>query len=232
MLVEICANSVQSAINAAKGGAKRIELCQNLNEDGTTPSFGDIAFCAEHLPLKTMVLLRPRPGNFLYSESEYEVLKKDLEICRKLAVEGIVTGFLAENGNIDIRRTAEIVELAKPLEVTFHRAFDSCRNWREALEQIIDCGCKRLLTSGQHPTAAEGIEILAEIKQQAGNRIKVMAGSGINYKNAVSIVKATGVDEIHASCKLEKDGFMQSDTDLVRRLVVNVNDKLNDNWDF
>ena len=132
--VEICANSVQSAINAEKGGADRIELCQNLNEGGTTPSYAAIKYCVEKLSLK-------RPGDFCYNDAEYEAIKEDVLTCRELGVHGVVVGFLDKNLDIDTTRTAEIVKLAHPMEVTFHRAFDRCRDWRIALEQIIECGC-------------------------------------------------------------------------------------------
>lgn len=201
MKIEICANSVQSAINADKAGADRIELCQNLNEGGTTPSYATIKYCVEHLSVKTMVLIRPRPGDFCYNEAEYEAIKNDVSMCRELGAHGVVVGFLDRNLNIDAKRTAEIVKLAKPMEVTFHRAFDRCRNWQIALEQIIECGCDRILTSGQHKTALEGIENLCKIVEQANGRIAILAGSGVNSQNATTIIKETGVTEVHSSCK-------------------------------
>lgn len=201
MKIEICANSVQSAINADKAGADRIELCQNLNEGGTTPSYATIKYCVEHLSLKTMVLIRPRPGDFCYNEAEYEAIKNDVVMCRELGAYGVVVGFLDKNLDIDAIRTAEIVKLAKPMEVTFHRAFDRCRNWQIALEQIIECGCDRILTSGQYKTAPEGIENLRKIVGQANGRIAILAGSGVNSQNATTIIKETGVTEVHSSCK-------------------------------
>lgn len=201
MIIEICANSVQSAINADKAGADRIELCQNLNEGGTTPSYATIKYCVEHLSLKTMVLIRPRPGDFFYNEAEYEAIKNDVIMCRKLGVHGVVIGFLDKNLDIDIDRTKEIVKLARPMEVTFHRAFDRCRNWQIALEQIIDCGCDRILTSGQRKTAPEGKDNLREIVSQANGRIAILAGSGVNSQNAATIIRETGVNEVHSSCK-------------------------------
>ena len=201
MTVEICANSVQSAINAEKGGADRIELCQNLNEGGTTPSYAAIKYCAEKLSLKTMVLIRPRPGDFCYNDAEYETIKEDVLICRELGAHGVVVGFLDKNLDIDTKRTAEIVKLARPMEVTFHRAFDRCRDWRTALEQIIECGCDRILTSGQRKTVTEGIETLREIQEQANGRIKILAGSGVNSQNVANLVQTTSVSEVHSSCK-------------------------------
>ena len=230
MTIEICTNSVQSAINASKGGADRIELCQNLNEGGTTPSYATIKYCVENLPLKTMVLIRPRPGDFCYNEAEYEVIKEDVIMCRELGAHGVVVGFLDENLDIDIARTAEIVRLARPMEVTFHRAFDRCRDWHKALEQIIECGCDRILTSGQCKTAPEGVDNLSEIQKQAAGRIAILAGSGVNSQNAKDLISITGINEIHSSCKhtIEKrqkthieDSSRYNETDLeeVKRLV-------------
>jgi len=230
MIVEICANSVQSAINADKGGADRIELCQNLNEGGTTPSYAAIKYCVEKLSLKTMVLIRPRPGDFCYNDAEYEAIKEDVLICRELGAHGVVVGFLDENLDIDTKRTAEIVKLARPMEVTFHRAFDRCRDWRTALEQIIECGCDRILTSGQRKTVTEGIETLREIQKQANGRIKILAGSGVNSQNVANLVQTTGVSEVHSSCKHiventqknnieDSSRYSETDVEEVRRIM-------------
>ncbi|MBR3946735.1 MAG: copper homeostasis protein CutC [Bacteroidales bacterium] len=230
--VEICANSVQSAINAEKGGADRIELCQNLNEGGTTPSYAAIKYCAENLSLKTMVLIRPRPGDFCYNDAEYEAIKEDVLMCKKLGVHGVVIGFLDKNLDIDTKRTAEIVKLAHPMEVTFHRAFDRCRDWHTALEQIIECGCDRILTSGQRKTAPEGADNLREIQKQANGRIKILAGSGVNSQNVADLIQATGVSEVHSSCKhtvenLQKTNiedssrYMETNLEEVKRFVGN-----------
>ncbi len=230
MIVEICANSVQSAINAEKGGADRIELCQNLNEGGTTPSYAAIKYCVENLSLKTMVLIRPRPGDFCYNDAEYEAIKQDVLICKELGVHGVVVGFLDKNLDIDIKRTAEIVKLARPMEVTFHRAFDRCRDWHIALEQIIECGCDRILTSGQRKTAPEGIAHLREIQKLAAGRIKILAGSGVNSQNVAELIRATGVGEVHSSCKhtienMQKTNiedssrYIETDSEEVERFV-------------
>lgn len=199
---EICAPSVQSAIHADLAGADRIELCQNLSEGGTTPSFGAIRYCIEHLSLKTNVLIRPRTGDFNYNEAEYETIKKDVQQCKEMGVHGIVVGFLQTDLTIDVEKTKEIVQLAAPMEVTFHRAIDICADWSLAIEQIIEAGCKRILTSGTYPTAFEGISILKEMVATAGDRITILAGSGINYTNAQEIITSTGVKEVHASCTL------------------------------
>lgn len=200
--VEICAPSVQSAIHADMAGADRIELCQNLLEGGTTPSFGAIQYCVEHLLLKTNVLIRPRTGDFCYNDAEFEIIKNDVQQCKELGVHGVVVGFLHQDLTIDIEKTKEIVQLASPMEVTFHRAFDICADWRKALEQIIEAGCSRILTSGTYPTAFEGISVLKEMVNRAGDRITILAGSGVNHSNAQEIVSKCGVKEIHSSCTL------------------------------
>lgn len=198
--IEICAPSVQSAIHADLAGADRIELCQNLQEGGTTPSFGAISYCVEHLALKTNVLIRPRSGNFCYNEAEYEAIKRDVKQCKEMGVHGVVIGFLKQDYTIDTGRTREIVQLASPMEVTFHRAFDICSDWVTAMEEIISCGCTRILTSGTKPTAFEGIPILEDMVRSSAGRIIILAGSGINPENAKEIVERTGVTEIHSSC--------------------------------
>lgn len=200
-LLEICANSVESARNADQGGAKRIELCQNLNEGGTTPSYGAIAYCVNNLSLAIFVLIRPRTGDFSYSDAEYEVIKNDIKVCRELGVTGVVVGFLHENMSVDKERTAEIVKLASPMQVTFHRAIDVSANWQESLEAIIACGCHRVLTSGCAPTAMQGLDTLKQMVEHAKDRIIILPASGINSDNAETIVTSLGVDEIHASAK-------------------------------
>ena len=201
MLLEVCANSVQSAINADIAGAQRIELCQNLNEGGTTPSWGAIQYCTQHLSLKTFVLIRPRTGDFCYSDAEFEVIKNDVLECKRLGAAGVVVGFLNSDYTIDIGKTVEIVKLAAPMEVTFHRAFDICAQQEQSLEDIINCGCHRILTSGFKKTAEEGVEELAKLKLLANGRIAILVGSGINQHNIAEIATKTGLTEFHASCK-------------------------------
>lgn len=200
-ILEVCANSVGSAVHAALAGADRIELCQNLNEGGTTPSAATIKYCTEKLPLRTFVLIRPRAGNFHYRDAEYEIMKEDVRICKEYGAEGIVTGFLREDYSVDTVKIAEIVALAAPMEVTFHRAFDICNDPETALEEIISCGCKRILTSGMSPTALEGREALRRLKDLAGNRISLIAAAGITKTNIKEIALFTGLTEFHASGK-------------------------------
>ncbi len=179
-----------------------------------------------------MVLIRPRPGDFCYNDAEYEAIKNDVLMCRQLGAHGVVVGFLDKNLDIDTTRTAEIVKLARPMEVTFHRAFDRCRDWHTALEQIIECGCDRILTSGQCKTAPEGIDKLREIQKLANGRIKILAGSGVNSQNAAEIIRETGVNEVHSSCKHtvenpqktnieDSSRYMETDLEEVKRFVGN-----------
>ena len=206
MEIEICCGSIQSAANAKAAGAKRIELCQNLNEGGTTPSYAAIKQCVEELHLDVFVLVRPRPGNFVYNELEIKNMKEDVCVCKQLGVAGIVVGFLREDGSIDTALTRRFVELAAPVPVTFHRAFDRCQDWRKSLEEVIACGCKRILTSGCQPTAMEGKETLKELVRLAGDRITILAGSGVRPDNVSELIRYTGAHEVHGSCKVRTAG--------------------------
>ena len=198
MTLEICANSYQSAKNAQIAGAKRIELCSELSIGGITPSYGLIKQVITGLNIETCVLIRPRSGNFCYTEAELKSIKKDIQICKDLGCHGIVSGVLNEDNTIDIARTQELIKLSKPLPFTFHRAFDIVPNAREALEQLIELGVKRVLTSGQHPKAINGLETLKALNEQANNRITLLVGSGLSSENAKTF-KEAGFDEIHAS---------------------------------
>lgn len=231
--LEVCAASVQSAINAKMGGASRIELCQNLNEGGTTPSYATIDYCVNDLGLRTYVLVRPRAGGFTYSAEEHELIKRDVVMCRKIGAAAVVIGSLLPNGDVDMKQTRELVELAGDMEVTFHRAFDRCANWNRALEQVIDCGCSRILTSGCRPTASEGAEVLKELQVQVNGRIKLLAGSGINPKNVCQIIKSTGVSEVHASSKsvvpqqryndfFTSEGYAETNAAIVADIIHNI----------
>ena len=206
MILEICANSYQSAKNAQEAGAHRIELCQELSVGGITPSFGLIKKVALDLIIETYVLIRPRSGNFTYPESEFEVMKQNIRICKELGCSGIVSGVLKEDNTLDILRTKELIELSKPLSFTFHRAFDCVPNPIKTLEQLIDLGVDKVLTSGQEPTAEKGIELLKQLDEYAGDKISILPGSGINPENA-KLFKDAGFKEIHASAssKIEND---------------------------
>ena len=205
---EVCANSVKSCLTAQEGGAHRVELCAGIPEGGTTPSFGEIALARELLHIKLHVIIRPRGGDFLYSGMEMRSMLKDIEICRKLGVDGVVFGCLNSAGDIDLHQMQELMAASKGLSVTFHRAFDMCRNPQEALEQIISLGCDRILTSGQCPTAEEGIALLKKLNEQAADRIILLAGSGVNEKNIRKIAVETGIREFHFSARRNEESEM------------------------
>jgi copper homeostasis protein len=199
--LEICANSVASCLEAQKGGAYRVELCAAIPEGGTTPSYGDIALARELLEIKLNVIIRPRGGDFLYSDLEQRIMLKDIEAARKLGADGVVIGCLTPQGEVDMPRIRELIQAAEGMSITFHRAFDMCRDPFEGLEQIIELGCDRILTSGQQPKAEQGIELLKELVKEAGNRIIIMPGSGVNAQNIAKLAKETGAKEFHLSAR-------------------------------
>ena len=220
MEIEICCGSIQSAANAKAGGAVRIELCQGLVEGGTTPSPATINYAVKELGLKVFVLVRPRGGDFCYNELEIKTMEEDVKFCKQAGVAGIVVGFLHPDGSIDTELTRRFVKLAAPLPVTFHRAFDRCTDPLRALEEVIDCGCARILTSGCKPTAMEGADVLQQLVQQANGRIKILAGSGVTPENAAELRQKTGAPEIHGSCKITRpDGAWETDAEQVKKLL-------------
>jgi len=197
--LEICANSVQSAIEAQKGGATRVELCDNIYEGGTTPSYGTVAFAREVLDIKLHIIVRPRGGDFLYSDTEFEIMKRDVQMANQLKVDGIVIGILDKNGDVDKLRTSELVKLAGNMSVTFHRAFDMTPDPKKALEEVIKCGCDRVLTSGQQNKALDGKNLIKDLILQANDRISIMPGSGINADNICDLTTYCGAKEFHLS---------------------------------
>jgi copper homeostasis protein len=220
MEIEICCGSIQSSANAKAGGAVRVELCQGLIEGGTTPSPATIEYAVKELGLQVFVLVRPRGGDFCYNELEIKTMEKDVEFCKQAGVAGIVVGFLHPDGSIDTELTRRFVKLAAPLPVTFHRAFDRCPEPLKALEQIIDCGCARILTSGCKPTAMEGADMLQQLVRQANGRITILAGSGVTPENAAALRQKTGAPEIHGSCKITRpDGSWETDAEQVKKLL-------------
>lgn len=198
MTLEICANSFQSAKNAQDAGAHRIELCQELAVGGITPSYGLIKQVLDNLEIPVFVLIRPRAGNFVFSMEEFEIMKKDIQLCKDLGCHGIVSGVLNSDKTIDLKRTKALIELSKPLQFTFHRAFDEVINPKLALEQLINLGVQRILTSGQKATAEKGLELLKALNEISNHRIIILVGSGINSDNA-SKFKDAKFEEIHAS---------------------------------
>ena len=199
--LEICVNSIRSALAAELGGADRIELCDNMAEGGTTPSPGMILQCKKLLSIPVFPIIRPRGGDFLYSDEEFEVMKRDIEFCKEVGCEGVVIGMLNADGSIDTARCKELVELAAPMEVTFHRAFDRCNDLGRGLEDIIALGCRRILTSGGKASAADATDILKTLVDLADNRIAIMAGSGITEDNIARIAELTGAPQFHSTAK-------------------------------
>lgn len=197
--IEICAGSIESAIAANKGGADRIELCSALSEGGITPSAGNIEYVCDNLNIPAFILIRPRTGDFHYSRADYEAMKKDILFAKRNGAKGIVTGMLNTDGTIDTCRMKDLIEMASPMQVTFHRAFDMTRNPVEALEEIINLGCHRILTAGQANNAIEGADLLAELVEIAGQRIIIMPGSGINLSNFSNLAEKTKATEFHLS---------------------------------
>jgi len=213
--LEVCANSVASAIAAQDGGAFRVELCDNLEAGGTTPSFGQILMARKLLHIKLFVLIRPRAGDFLYSDTDYDIMAADVRNCIEAGCDGIVTGLLNTDGTVDKPRCLELVRMAKQwgLGTTFHRAFDMCADQYQALEDIIELGFDRILTSGGKTTAMEGSTIIAHLVEKAAGRIIIMPGSGITDHNAADLVHYTGVTEIHASARTNVPSKMKVKND-------------------
>lgn len=199
---EVCANSVESCLAAQAGGAHRVELCAGIPEGGTTPSYGEIAMAREVLTtIRLHVIIRPRGGDFLYSPVEVETMLKDIEMAKHIGADGVVFGCLTADGEVDIPVMQKLMKASKGLSVTFHRAFDVCRNPQEAIEDIIGLGCHRILTSGQRATAEQGIPLLKELQEQAAGRITLLAGCGVNEKNIARIARETGIQEFHFSAR-------------------------------
>ncbi|MDP2036019.1 MAG: copper homeostasis protein CutC [Ignavibacteria bacterium] len=201
ILFEACIDSVESATNAEAGGADRIELCADLLEGGITPSYAMIKLVLEKLKIPVNVLVRPRGGDFLYTDYEFEVIKRDIEYCKQIGVNGVVIGILNDDGTVDKVRTEELVKAARPMSVTFHRAFDMTRDPEEALNTLIELGVDRLLTSGQEADVHKGITALKKLVELARDRIIIMPGGGVDEININEVVEKTGVKEIHASAR-------------------------------
>lgn len=199
--IENCAGSAESARRAELGGAQRIELCAGLPEGGTTPSYGEILMARKQVSIALNVIIRPRSGDFLYSQLEAEEMLADIRMAIDLGADGIVVGCLTPEGDVDKEMLARFVEAAQDRPVTFHRAFDVCRDPQQALEDIIGAGCKRILTSGGANSALEGAENLAQLVQQAGDRIIIMPGAGITPENIATIAEQTGAREFHLSAR-------------------------------
>ena len=206
--IEICANSVESAAKAQEGGAYRVELCAGIPEGGTTPSFGEIRMARQLLQqTKLHVIIRPRGGDFLYTQLELEIMLHDIKVARQLGADGVVFGCLTAEGNVDVPAMKKLMNAVGDMSVTFHRAFDMCRNPMEALEDIIELGCHRILTSGQEANAPAGAALLKELIEKADGRIIIMPGCGVKPSNLLQLAEETGATEFHFSGRssLESD---------------------------
>ena len=202
---EICVDSAEAALAAQAGGAQRVELCSDLIEGGLTPSHGTLEVARRHLSIGIMAMVRPRGGDFCYSDVEFDVMRQDLLALKALGANGIVFGILNPDGTIDRPRSEELIALARPLPVTFHRAFDMTRDPFDALETLVSLGVDRVLTSGQEPSVIEGLELITELQRRANGRIIVMPGGGITARNIARVVETAGVRELHfASLELQE----------------------------
>lgn len=197
--IEVCANSVNSALAAQAGGAARVELCSALVEGGITPSAATIELAREQLHLPIHVLIRPRGGDFCYDATEFAVMLRDIAFCKRAGVTGVALGLLETNGQVDRARMKELIVAARPMAVTFHRAFDMTLDADRALADLLELGVERLLTSGQRSNALEGRELIAHLVRQAGDRLTVMPGAGVNESNIRELADATGAREYHLS---------------------------------
>jgi copper homeostasis protein len=208
MTLEIVVYNIESALKAQEGGADRIELCDNPGEGGTTPSFGTIENVRHNVNMDVYVMIRPRGGDFHYSNYEFHAMKRDIDQCQKLSVDGVVFGILNPDGTIDKKRCKELIDRARPLKVTCHRAFDMTCDPFQALEDCIEVGFDRILTSGQRPKALEGSDLIAELIKKANDRIAIMPGSGVNESAVEEIVRKTHAKEIHFSATAFRDSEM------------------------
>lgn len=200
-ILEVIAFDFESCKIAERAGANRIELCDNPADGGTTPSYGLIKSARKAVDILLYPIIRPRGGDFIYSEDEFNVMKEDLLVCKNLGCDGVVIGLLNKNGTVDADRTKALVEIAYPMGVTFHRAFDRTKDPFQSMEDLIKCGCERILTSGQRPTALEGIDLIKELINNASNRISIMPGSGLRAVNIKNIAVESGAYEFHSSAR-------------------------------
>jgi copper homeostasis protein len=232
-MLEIAANSLESALAAQAGGADRIELCENLGEGGCTPSYGTLAVARDRLQIPLYVLIRPRGGDFVYSPAEWEVMQRDVALCVRLGCDGVVLGALDARGAVDIAGCTALVAAAGSLGVTFHRGFDCAADPARALEEVIGLGCERLLTSGRADSAPAGALVIAELVRQSAGRLRIMAGAGVTPE-AMPALSAAGVREFHASAKAWwpgvggpspqglESGFWRTEAALVHQLRVGI----------
>lgn len=209
MTIEIVVYNIESALKAQEGGADRIELCDNPGEGGTTPSFGTIESVRQNVNMDVFVMIRPRGGDFHYSNYEFHCMKRDIDQCQKLSADGVVFGIVNADGTLDKKRCKELIDRARPMKVTCHRAFDMTSDPFQTLEDCIEVGFDRILTSGHQLTAIKGIDLIAELVKRANGRIAIMPGSGVNEEVVEEIVRTTHVNEIHFSAVTYRESAMQ-----------------------
>jgi copper homeostasis protein len=220
-VLEIAVFNIESALLAATSGADRLELCENPYEGGTTPSYGFLKIVSECISIPVFPIIRPRGGDFLYSDAEFKQICYDIEHCKDLGFKGIVSGLLQANGSVDYKRTAHLVTLAGNMQFTFHRAFDRAIDPLQALETIIETGANRILTSGQVPNAFDGKELIQQLIHQAKNRIIIMPGSGVRSNNIKGLQEFTGAQELHSSARLHLPSMMQYHPDSMKEKMIN-----------
>lgn len=223
-MLEVCASTLEAAREAALGGTQRIELCRNLELDGLTPPREWIEEARRIEGLRLHVLIRPCEGGFVYDEATFRQMREEIRMCRALGADGVVIGALTPEGDIDVEHLRPLMAEAQGMQVTFHRAFDVCCEPQKALEEIIALGCTRLLTSGQQPSAEQGIPLLQSLVKQANHRIIIMPGAGVNPQNAGRILRATGACEIHSSCRaLNAEGVKATAAEVVAEIIQSIN---------
>ena len=208
-IIEIATTDFTTTKSAVEGGADRIELCAALTDGGTTASYGTIKKCREAFGIQLFPIIRTRSGDFLYTQEEFDIMMCEVKLCKDLGCDGVVIGLLDKNGKIDLKRTSKLVEAAYPLEVTFHRAFDRCKEPFKAMEQLIETGCQRILTSGQKPMAPDGIDLIAQLVSSADERIIIMPGSGVRKDNIQELAIKTGAKEFHSSLRGKQKSKME-----------------------
>jgi copper homeostasis protein len=197
VVIEVCVDSVASAVAAERGGAQRVELCSDLFEGGVTPSVGLMEVVRSRVSIGLHAIIRPRAGDFCYGDEEFDIMCRDVEAAKAAGADGVVLGVLVPAGQVDIHRTRQLIDLARPLSITFHRAFDMSADLLRALEDVCATGADRLLTSGGEQTCLQGVEAIAQLVRLGGDRITILAGGGIGLDNAAQIIERTGVKEIH-----------------------------------
>jgi len=220
--LEVIGFNIESCVLAQQSGAHRIELCDNPGEGGTTPSIGMIKAARAKVNIELFPIIRPRGGDFLYSDDEFDIMKEDILQCKKIGCDGVVIGLLNADGTIDKTRTSLLVNLAYPMSVTFHRAFDRANDPFKAMDDIIESGCERILTSGQQPTASEGIELITALIKQADERIIIMPGSGLRSDNITSVAKQSGAVEFHSSARTTMDSIMSFNNPMMKEQLKTV----------